>query len=264
MSEELKPNNSSNKVNLIVFIPGYTLLSSVFRNYCAHLGDWQCLSIDYFDLKSLEDIISRIHESVQSINYNKLVLVGQSVGFKIAYHYLYKNSKVSKIFGFNPLYHPPKKFAFSCKNHERLVRITKMLANSKIGQFGTKGLIGPKEVLVTRRLLGNKNYYSKRLQYCLVQLKRDRNLMYEMLVNPLNYLYSSPLEENRFNQEDITFLIGKGDTLLLKDFKGDYYQGLYGIFKNAKFHFLPGGHEGFLEEEKMWIEVFKNYVSEII
>lgn len=240
--------------DLIVFIPGYTLTADVFKNYEARLADWDILYFDYFDCKTVEEIEQKFENIIRKWEGREIVVVCQSLGFKILNTFVNK-PKISRIIAFNPLFQAPKKTIFNKGFQNFIVKTADKFLSSSLGKKFFLRFYSIKQFIIFRGLLGNKTYRSNRLYRQFVLMRSDKQVFHALVTNSMKFMIDIPIK-NRLKQLPMVFFIGSDDRLLKKDFKGDYYTNVIKEFPSATFKYLRGGHEGFLEYENEWLTEF--------
>lgn len=245
---------------LIVFIPGYTLSGVVFEGYIEAFREWSCEIFEYHNFRSLNEINEKLLRLIEDSHHKKVVLIGQSVGFKIALKAAEASTNVNSVIGLNPLINPPKKSIFSSRWQHRILYGFARTTSGSLMRGIMGRLITPAGLLRLRSTMGNPTYQSGRLKQSMKQIKEDRKDFNDRLFNPLFFLLEpSPISLNS-NVELVAF-VGKSDRLLKRGFSMPYYEEIQNQYPNLRVRYLNGGHEGFLENEQEWIEELTRYLS---
>lgn len=247
---------------VIIFIPGYTLLSSVFENYSASLFKlgYYVVNIENYEGTHMSQLHTSIDQQIDKLNGQDYVLIGQSIGFKIAYSYKTQDPKCIAIIGLNPYWQDPKKMFFGKAIH----RVFASILKRGLLNFFTKPiinrLISPKRLLWFRSLINNPTYNSRRLFRSVIELCALEN-PFDTIKNPSFLLYTNQTVNSRVTPTHVLF--GKDDLLLKKSFHNSKYFETSNFPKSTIFHELNGGHEGFLEFELEWIKYLAALLTEI-
>lgn len=142
-------------MNLIIFIPGYTLLGSVYKNYQAALSDIPSILFDYYNFKTLDLAREGLEQVIIENKEKKTAIIAQSTGFKIIDPSLANHENVLLILGLNPFYQLPKKTPFGVRTHKLMVNALANASHTNWGKFILFRSLSVNQLLLSRKFLAN-------------------------------------------------------------------------------------------------------------
>jgi hypothetical protein len=268
------------KAVLLACIPGYSLDEFVFQPYAQKMLKYaDTVSINPFlhidDPRPLgpTKISHHLANFLESRGYEKVIIVGQSLGFIPAvYTANLLRGLVMKVIGMSPVFFAHNVLPLNVHFANKLLlpfigsRYLRFSYGTLLKHFST-----PSMILFLRSLVGNHTYDSEFLRQAVARIASEPTHAYQMLVEPFStYVANYPDQPPTLEDHLVTVLSSNNDKFIrfcIHENSApatDYYDclvNLLGIYCSSHIR-LPGGHEGFLECLDEWIDPFSAVVQE--